>query len=234
MRKDVAHMSFYSVYTYRLNEKCQISDPFLTAVGTDIEELRLFMERVRGIPLLQAPITEIPMGIVHGKFIALVEHMDAALLDEEFEEHINIQHFVMVPYQYLDKRMTGLSKKQRRTLKVPGILLDIVNRDVQSAHSMLESAFSISKEILYLVSSGRHDKIYTNKEANTIYQFSKLMERYANDEDTDVIYDSIRNRNPIFFCHEEEYRRAIRRELECKKMDLEFRSTVESPAFDLP
>ena len=64
MRKDVAHMSFYSVYTYRLNEKCQISDPFLTAVGTDIEELRLFMERVRGIPLLQAPITEIPMGIV--------------------------------------------------------------------------------------------------------------------------------------------------------------------------
>lgn len=204
-----------------------LESPAIACVSEDQSDIIQYLSNVRDIPFIDdnTPLENL------SKHIQVVAKLNVFSFTVEssanaFLQRDDIQPFLMEEYGPIDRRLTKLNKKKAQRLKLPRVVIEIIEQTAQSFEKELDMAQHTLKELLFYMGGSRKDEIVKNKDIALIMKtcqiISKILQHDGYDLEGDIYF-----RNPILFCGETEYRNMISARIQQNRMLDEYRYLIE-------
>lgn len=195
-------------------------EPQLACVYPDINQVILYMSRIRGYQILDLrdPDPE-TMGLImshaaqEGSIAVIGEITKMTFYGEQQkEEWLTHEHrnlFYLVEHEgNIDPRLSGLKAKKAKEAMLPEIVEEIIQSEEKHFLAELAVAAHSLKELAIYFSGNPRYRMYTRQTVEMVEILDGIT-----DGKTDL-YDSICSRHPILFCGEPEYRQMLRTHLD--------------------
>ena len=138
--------------------------------------------------------------------------------------------YVLRSYGDIDVSVLGLPKKYGKGVFIPGVVMDIIDRDRQELVNATAMASRTLKEIFFINGSRTDDEANGQLKilAKTINLLDSELKRFIDQREFSPIFDAIDSRPSILFCGEQEYRNRIRTHLQKEDMLRRYRNIIQS------
>lgn len=210
----------YVAKTYLVDSNF-LKDERITAISSDIDMIKIYTNRIRGIPIVSYE-SDIP---------DMYESI-CKLQEARFQSYEDMQHFlsvyedfVMVDYGEVDRNITGLTKKESKHIQLPKIVIDIIDKKVDQFKTELTMANHTLKELLFYINGFDKNKSKVSLDSINLMKTCKLLERLTSESGYELS-DDMYNRSPILFCSEREYRNYIDMEIAHRELDEAYRQAI--------
>lgn len=205
--------------------------PYITCIGPNYDDVYNYLVKIRHIQVVD--IEERHPVIENTKEGACASITAASFANEEsmirFVSDPLRAPFILEPYPVpVDRHMAGLSKKDAKLVKIPGIVVDIIDRDAKYFKVELNQSIHTLEKLLYYINGTNALKMKISGDSQLIIKACDLMKNMVDEDGYDVA-KGIYKRHQIFFCGEHEYRLQIDTEMRRRQLDAKYRAHLDDP-----
>lgn len=216
----------YIAKTYFLENESLVNER-LTAISTDLDDLKAFIRGIRKLPVVfqASDVIYTSQGAV-----CMIESAEFFSEDERdaYLYHEKHEPYILQEYGRIDRYFANLSKKESKHVALPAILIDAIESRNEEFLAELKTANHTLRELLLYINGNDRSQLKINPDSVCILRTCGLIDKLCSKKE-ERLTAQLYERSPMLFCDEHEYRTNIDMALFNREMRDRYREILHDP-----